>query len=112
MLRLFQESIENIVKNVKNKLNDDQMKSCLVTTNKPTKDTVETLVVKDYIDFQLQFDQVLLGVGDYFELFKNNTNKLEDIWLQLLDYLKLKNHLENQVFKRIHYSTYVRNVIE
>jgi len=23
----------------------------------------------------------LSAVGDYFELFKNNTNKLEDLWL-------------------------------
>ena len=52
------------------------------------------------------------AVGDYFELFKNNTNKLEDLWLQLLDFLKLKNHSQFTVFKRTHYSTYIRKVIK
>jgi hypothetical protein len=54
----------------------------------------------------------LSAVGDYFELFKNNTNKLEDLWLQLLDFLKLKNHSQFTVFKRTHYSTYIRKVIK
>lgn len=52
------------------------------------------------------------AVGDYFELFKNNTNKLEDLWLQLLDFLNLKNHSQFTVFKRTHYSTYIRKVIK
>jgi len=46
-------------------------------------------VAKSYRDHQAKFDEILSAVGDYFELFKNNTNKLEDLWLQLLDYLKL-----------------------
>jgi len=54
----------------------------------------------------------LSAVGDYFELFKNNTNKLEDLWLQLLDFLNLKNHSQFTVFKRTHYSTYIRKVIK
>lgn len=45
------------------------------------------LIVKNYCELQPKFDEVLSAVGDYFELFKNNTNKLEDLWLQLLDYL-------------------------
>ncbi len=61
--------------------------------NGQTKKSVnEIIVAKDYKDFQPKFDEILSAVGDYFELFKNNTNKLEDLWLQLLDFLKLKNH--------------------
>jgi len=48
-------------------------------------------VAKDYKDFQTKFDEILSAVGDYFELFKNNTNKLEEVWLQLLEFLQLKN---------------------
>jgi len=54
----------------------------------------------------------LSAVGDYFELFKNNTNKLEDLWLQLLDFLKLKNPKPYTVFKHTHYSVYIRKVIK
>jgi len=59
---------------------------------KKTTASHEILVAKDYREFQPKFDEILSAVGDYFELFKNNTNKLEDLWLQLLDFLKLKNH--------------------
>lgn len=38
-------------------------------------------VAKDYREYQPKFDEILSAVGDYFELFKNNTNKLEDLWL-------------------------------
>ena len=72
----------------------------------------EILVAKDYREFQPKFDEILSAVGDYFELFKNNTNKLEDLWLQLLDYLGLPNHSEYTVFKRAHYRTYIRKVIK
>lgn len=38
-------------------------------------------MVKPYRDYHAKFDEILSAVGDYFELFKNNTNKLEDLWL-------------------------------
>lgn len=72
----------------------------------------EILVAKDYRELQPKFDEILSAVGDYFELFKNNTNKLEDLWLQLLDFLGLKNHSQYTVFKRTHYQTYIRKVIK
>ena len=45
-------------------------------------------------------------------MFKNNTNKLEDLWLQLLDFLELKNHSAFTIFKCVHYSTYIKKVIK
>ena len=48
-------------------------------------------MAKDYREFQEKFDEILSAVGDYFDLFKKNTDKLEDLWLQLLDFLKLTN---------------------
>ena len=36
----------------------------------------EILVAKDYRELQPKFDEILSAVGDYFELFKNNTNIL------------------------------------
>jgi cyclopropane fatty-acyl-phospholipid synthase-like methyltransferase len=54
-----------------------------VDLKKRTKQThiQETLIAKDYRSNQTKFDEILSAVGDYFELFKNNTNKLEDLWL-------------------------------
>jgi hypothetical protein len=51
----------------------------------------QTLIAKDYKDYTQKFDEILSAVGDYFELFKNNTNKLEEVWLQLLEYLQVPN---------------------
>lgn len=70
------------------------------------------LVAKDYRELQPKFDEILSAVGDYFELFKNNTNKLEDLWLQLLEFLGLKNHSTYTVFKSTHYKTYIKKVIK
>ena len=78
-----------------------------MATKKTIKQTQEILVAKDYREFQTKFDEILSAVGDYFELLKNNTNKLEDLWLQVLDYLKLKNHSQYTVFKRTHYGKYI-----
>jgi hypothetical protein len=81
------------VKTVKDKLHEDSTKdNLIVATISKENPKVEVLEAKDYKSHQRQYDEILSAVGDYFELFKNNTNKLEDLWLQLLDFLKLKNH--------------------
>lgn len=50
------------------------------------------LRVKEYRgDLQKNFDEILSAVGDYFDLFKNNTEKLEALWLQLLEYVNVPN---------------------
>ena len=36
---------------------------------------------------QKSYDEILSAIGEYFELFKHNTNLLEDMWLQILGYL-------------------------
>jgi len=30
---------------------------------------------------QKSYDEILSAIGEYFELFKHNTNLLEDMWL-------------------------------
>ena len=40
---------------------------------------------------QKHFDEILSAVGDYFDLFKNNTEKLEALWLQLLEFINIPN---------------------
>ena len=56
--------------------------------------------VKDYRgELTKSFDEILSAVGDYFDLFKNNTDKLEDLWLQLLDYVKVDNTYKTKIFR-------------
>ena len=91
LFELFCQKIDSIVGTVKDKLHEDAKKDGLIVvykqvnatmTNGQTKKSfTETIVAKDYKDFQPKFDEILSAVGDYFELFKNNTNKLEDLWL-------------------------------
>jgi len=71
------------------------------------------LRVKEYKgDLQVKFDEILSAVGDYFDLFKNNTDKLEALWLQLLEYLNLKNSNACRIFRSMHYTIYVKTVIK
>lgn len=62
-------------------------------------------------DLSKNFDEILSAVGDYFDLFKNNTDKLEALWLQLLDFVEVPNSNQCRIFRRMHYSIYIRTVI-
>ena len=111
---IIEEKITDIVGTVKDKLHEDAKKDGLIVEEDSGKNRTRSdkIQVKDYRSNQTKFDEILSAVGDYFELFKTNTNKLEDLWLQLLDYLKLKNHSQFTLFKRTHYSIYIRKVIK
>jgi hypothetical protein len=119
-VQTFYQRIEGIVGTVRDKLSDDATKDNLVyeiaetvTSDDPNqKKTIVRMVAKPYREYHTKFDEILSAVGDYFDLFKNNTNKLEDLWLQLLDYLKLKNTKKTLVFRQMHYSIYIKIVIK
>ena len=95
LARLFQQKIESIVGTVKDKLYEDAKKDCLVyevpiqqvdannqQARKNQNQKTVQLNTKDYRgELQAKFDEILSAVGDYFDLFKNNTDKLEDLWL-------------------------------
>ena len=75
--------------------------------------TTKELKVKEYRgELQRNFDEILSAVGDYFDLFKNNTDKLEALWLQLLDYLNVRNSNQCRIFRRMHYTIYINTVIK
>ena len=107
---------------VRDKLQEDAKKDSLVVEedvtiqdpSKPNGATVrKELRVKEYRgDLQRNFDEILSAVGDYFDLFKNNTDKLEALWLQLLDYLEVPNMNACRIFRDMHYTIYVKTVIK
>ena len=75
--------------------------------------TTKELKVKEYRgELRRNFDEILSAVGDYFDLFKNNTDKLEALWLQLLDYLNVRNSNQCRIFRRMHYTIYINTVIK
>jgi hypothetical protein len=58
----------------------------------PVTPVQKQMKAKEYRgDLQKNFDEILSAVGDYFDLFKNNTDKLEALWLQLLEYVDVRN---------------------
>ena len=58
-----------------------------------------TKIKIEYKDEQAKFDDILSAIGDYFDLFKTNTNRLECLWLQLLNYFGLKPPQNNTIFR-------------
>ena len=50
-------------------------------TNKSIERPVLTKIKREYKDEQAKFDDILSAIGDYFDLFKTNTNRLECLWL-------------------------------
>ena len=50
-------------------------------TNKSNERPVLTKIKRGYKDEQAKFDEILSAIGDYFDLFKTNTNRLECLWL-------------------------------
>ena len=74
---------------------------------------IETIEeVKSYRDEQAKFDEILVAISDYFDLFRNNTDRLEDLWMQLLEFLGLPNPNEHTVFRLTHYKAYIKIVVE
>lgn len=110
---------------VRDKLQEDAKKDNLVVeevtdfqvvnvnSNKVDGGLRKEFKVKEYKgDLTRSFDEILSAVGDYFDLFKNNTDKLEALWLQLLDYLNVRNSNQYRIFRNMHYTIYVNTVIK
>ena len=110
---------------VRDKLQEDAKKDNLVVeevtdfqvvnvnSNKVDGGLRKEFKVKEYKgDLTRSFDEILSAVGDYFDLFKNNTDKLKALWLQLLDFLNVRNSNQYRIFRNMHYTIYVNTVIK
>lgn len=80
-------------------------------TNKSIERPVLTKIKREYKDEQAKFDDILSAIGDYFDLFKSNTARLECLWLQLLNYFGLKPPQNITIFREQHYKIYKKIVI-
>jgi len=59
--------------------------------------------VKDYRDAPQDFDRMLITIWNYFELINQNSAKIEDIWLNMLEVLQLPRPNKYTVFKAVHH---------
>ena len=69
------------------------------------------MVAVKYTSNSKVFDEILQAVGDYFELFRNATDTLENLWLQVLAYLNMKPPTKSCIIRRIHFEHYKKQVI-
>lgn len=72
---------------------------------------VLTKIHKEYKYEALKFDEILSAIGDYFDLFKANTCRLEQLWLQMLKFFDLAPPQTNTIFREQHYKNYKKIVI-
>lgn len=68
-------------------------------TNKSIERPVLTKIKCEYKDEKGKFDDILSAIGDYFDLFKTNTKRLESLWLQLLSNFNLSPPQDMTIFR-------------
>ena len=69
-----------------------------------------TQYVKDYRDSPQDFDQMLITIWNYFELINQNSAKIEDLWLNMLEILQIPRPNKYTVFKAVHHQAF-RNCV-
>ena len=60
---------------------------------------VLTKIKIEYKDEPYKYDEIIQAIGDYFDLFKNKTDQLEWLWLQMLNYFELKPPQDHTIFR-------------
>ena len=60
---------------------------------------VLTKIKIEYKDEPYKYDEIIQAIGDYFDLFKNKTDQLECLWLQMLNYFELKPPQDHTIFR-------------
>jgi hypothetical protein len=88
----FRNKIYDIVAQVRDKINKDAKDQGLISTVPKSgldQSQIEivrnqktyTLHVTKYASEKTKYDEILSAIGEYFELFKNHTDLLEDLWI-------------------------------
>lgn len=58
----------------------------------------------------MAFDQMVISVAQYFDIVNINSDKVEDLWLNILDVIAVERPNKYTVFRQVHYQGF-RNVI-
>ena len=81
----FRDKIQDIVGQVRERLYSDAKNDKIIETilpaDKNNDQKTHLISVVDYPKKKSKFDEIIQAVADYFALFKNNTERLEDLFL-------------------------------
>ena len=131
-MKIFSTKIQDIIGQVRDKLSkDSKEKEQIVqivprvtqTDENATKQNPQLsqqrikaskdsdLVAVKYEHAVKAYEDILSAVGDYFDLFRANSDLLEDLWLQVLAQLKFRPPTRSCIIQCIHYELYNKHVI-
>lgn len=87
--------LESVIDTIQAQLISDHSKpaGCLIKDAETNK-----VRAKPYIGNQAAYDRYLAAVYDYFGMMNQCNNRLEDVWLMMLDLLKLRCHSQYLLF--------------
>ena len=72
--------------------------------------TLASELVKKYPENPMAFDQMVFSVARYFDIINLNTDKIEDLWLNLLDVIGVERTNKYTIFRKVHYQGF-RNIV-
>jgi hypothetical protein len=88
LLELFKKLINNIIGDVRTRLIQDAkkeglMESRLLEPNQMGSAQKQYIIEikKKYPQARTKYDEIISAIGEYFDLFKANTDRLEDLWV-------------------------------
>lgn len=56
-----------------------------------SQNSLASELVKKYPECPMAFDQMVFSVARYFDIINMNSDKIEDLWLNLLDLIGIEN---------------------
>jgi len=92
---------------VRDKLKEDSVKNYIIEmTAVDGNGMAQPRLNKPFDEVRKDYDDFLSALIEYFDLFKKNKDKLEDLWLQILEYFQLPPTGNHTIFDEIHYAKY------
>ena len=101
--------LDSVIETIQAQLVWDHSKPMGCLTKDPATKKVRA---KPYLGNQAAYDSYLQAVYDYFGMLNQCNNRIEDVWLMMLDLLKLRCHSQYLLFQRAHYQAYIKGVIK
>ncbi len=87
MLDRFKKLIKNIIWDVMLRLVEDAVKEGLINGSGQAKLKKakwylnDSDLLKSYPEAKCKYDEIVSAIAEYFDLFKQNSDRLEDLWL-------------------------------
>ena len=70
-----------------------------------------TRIVQNYKQCPLEYEAIVKALSDYFQNFKDTSDSVEMIWVQLLKFFKIPIPHTHTIFLQQHYTFYIDKVL-